>query len=76
MTYNAFSGTLKPTQSICDVLNLTDRRRVFFCTGRFGGNRQHWTFLLEMLSLLPEEVRCIRVSMSDLCNMISVYVEY
>ena len=28
-----------------------------FVNCRFGGNRQHWTFLLEMLSLLPEEVR-------------------
>jgi len=26
---------------------------------RFGGNNQYWTFLLELLSVIPEEVQTL-----------------
>jgi len=39
------------------LLRSSSRIKLYLLCARFGGNNQNWTFLLEVLSVIPEEVR-------------------
>ena len=43
-------------QNYCDDDAADDDKMEFVRCARFGANNQYWTFLLEVLSVIPEEV--------------------